>query len=44
MAIILMVLQILVFIPGVGTVLNGARGWINLPLIGSMQPAEFFKL
>ena len=43
-AIVLMVLQISVFIPGVGVVLNGARGWINLPLLPSIQPAEFFKL
>ncbi len=40
---ILMILQILVFIPGVGMVLNGSRGWINIPLLWSMQPAEFFK-
>ena len=43
-AVFLMVLQLLVFIPGVGMVLNGSRGWINIPLLGSMQPAEFFKL
>ena len=43
-AIILMVLQISVFIPGIGMVLNGSRGWINIPLLWSMQPAEFFKL
>lgn len=43
-AVFLMILQLLVFIPGVGMVLNGSRGWINIPLLGSMQPAEFFKL
>jgi len=32
-AIILMVLQISVFIPGIGMVLNGSRGWINIPLL-----------
>ncbi|MDD3263205.1 MAG: FtsW/RodA/SpoVE family cell cycle protein [Candidatus Absconditabacteria bacterium] len=40
----LMLLQILVFVPGIGMVLNGARGWISLPLLPSMQPSEFFKL
>jgi len=44
MAVILMVLQIAVFIPGLGIVLNGARGWINIPFLPSIQPAEFFKL
>lgn len=44
MATILMALQIAVFIPGVGIVLNGARGWINIPFLPSIQPAEFFKL
>lgn len=43
-AIILMVLQIAVFIPGIGVVLNGARGWIDIPGLPSIQPAEFFKL
>lgn len=42
-AVALMILQLLVFTP-VWMVLNGARGWINIPLLGSMQPAEFFKL
>lgn len=43
-AIILMALQIAVFIPGIGITLNGARGWINIPFLPSIQPAEFFKL
>lgn len=43
-AIILMALMIAVFIPGVGVVLNGARGWIDIPWLPSIQPAEFFKL
>ncbi len=43
-AIVLMALMIAVFIPGVGVVLNGARGWIDLPGLPSIQPAEFFKL
>ena len=42
--IIMMVLQLSVFIPGVWVVLNGARWWINIPLLPSIQPAEFFKL
>ncbi len=43
-AVCLMVLQISVFIPGIGMTLNGARGWINIPFLPSIQPAEFFKL
>ncbi|MEI6426713.1 MAG: FtsW/RodA/SpoVE family cell cycle protein [Candidatus Absconditabacteria bacterium] len=42
--VIMMILQLAVFIPGIGVTLNGARGWINIPLLGSLQPAEFFKL
>ena len=44
MAVILMALQVSVFIPGIGIVLNGARGWIDIPFLPSIQPAEFFKL
>ena len=43
-AIVLMLLQLAVFIPHVGIVLNGARGWISLPFLPNIQPAEFFKL
>ncbi len=43
-SVIILLLQLAVFIPGIGVVLNGARWWINMPLIWSMQPAEFFKL
>lgn len=43
-AIILMVLQLAVFIPGLGVTLNGARGWVNIPFLPSIQPAELFKL
>lgn len=41
---ILMLLQILVFVPGIGMELNWARWWISLPFLPSMQPSEFFKL
>jgi cell division protein FtsW len=34
----------LVFVPGVGTELNGAKGWIDLPGIPSIQPVEFMKI
>jgi len=43
-AIILMVLQLLVFVPWIGVVLNWARWWINISFLPSIQPAEFFKL
>lgn len=43
-ATILMALQVSVFIPGIGVVLKGARGWIDIPFLPSIQPAEFFKL
>jgi rod shape determining protein RodA len=37
------ILLILTKIPGIGIVVNGARGWINLG-IGHIQPSEFAKL
>ena len=37
------VLLLLAMIPGIGMVVNGARGWINIG-IGNIQPAEFAKL
>ena len=37
------ILLILTKVPGIGIVVNGARGWINLG-IGHLQPAEFAKL
>ena len=43
-AIALMVLQLLVFVPGIWVVLNGSRWWIDIPFLPSIQPAEFFKL
>jgi len=30
---IFMILQLAVFVPGIGVTLNGARGWINIPII-----------
>lgn len=42
--VILMLLQLLVFVPWIWIVLNGARWWISLPFLPSMQPAEFFKI
>lgn len=43
-AVILMLLQIAVFIPGIGETYGGSRWWISIPLFWTMQPAEFFKL
>ncbi|NOZ44949.1 MAG: FtsW/RodA/SpoVE family cell cycle protein [bacterium] len=43
-AILFFLLQLMVFIPGVGTVFNGARGWIKIGNLTTIQPAEFFKL
>lgn len=41
---LIILLQLAVFIPGIGLVLNGARWWINLWWLTTIQPAEFFKL
>lgn len=37
------ILLILTKVPGIGIIVNGTRGWINLG-IGHLQPAEFAKL
>lgn len=42
--VIMMILQLAVFIPGLGITLNWARWWIDIPILWSLQPAEFFKL
>lgn len=43
-SVVLMILQLLVFVPWLGVVLNWARWWIDIPFLPSIQPAEFFKL
>jgi len=37
-------LLLLVFIPGIGADYGKARSWVNIPVFGSFQPAEFAKL
>lgn len=41
--ILALVLLVLVLVPGIGTVVGGARRWIRFPLMG-VQPAEVAKL
>lgn len=39
-----LVILLMVLVPGLGRTINGARRWINLPLVGSAQPSEITKL
>lgn len=43
LAFFLGVALLLVYVPGLGREVNGARRWINLPLAGSLQPSELAK-
>jgi cell division protein FtsW (lipid II flippase) len=43
-AIIILILQVAVFIPWIGVVLNWARWRLDIPGLPSIQPSEFFKL
>ena len=38
------VILLLVLVPGLGRTVNGARRWINLPIVSSFQPSEFTKI
>lgn len=44
LSIIILLFQFAVFIPGIGISLNGARWWLNIPWLPSIQPSEFFKI
>lgn len=38
------IVLLLVLVPGLGRTVNGARRWISLPIVSSMQPSELTKL
>ena len=38
------IILLLVLVPGLGRTVNGARRWINLPLVSSFQPSELTKI
>lgn len=38
------IFQMMVFMPGIGATNRTARGWVDIPGLPNMQPAEFFKL
>ena len=38
------VLLLLPVVPGLGTTINGARIWVKIPGMGTLQPGEFAKL
>lgn len=42
--ILLIIFQLLVFVPWVGIELQGATWWIEIPWVWTIQPSEFFKL
>ena len=39
-----LVVLLLVLVPGLGRTVNGARRWINLPIVSSFQPSELTKI
>ncbi len=43
-AVIIFILQLMVFVPGIWVSLNWARWWIDIAWLPSIQPSEFFKL
>ncbi len=38
------IVLLLVLVPGLGRTVNGARRWINLPIVSSFQPSELTKI
>ncbi len=39
-----LIILLLVLVPGLGRTVNGARRWINLPIVSSFQPSELTKI
>ena len=44
LAVVTLVLMLLVLVPGVGVLVNGARRWFSLSVLGTFQPSELGKL
>ena len=42
--IVSLVVLLLVLVPSLGRTVNGARRWINLPIVSSFQPSELTKI
>ncbi|WP_129841434.1 FtsW/RodA/SpoVE family cell cycle protein [Streptomyces sp. RFCAC02] len=42
--VVALVLLVMPLVPGLGKNVNGARIWVSLPGVGSLQPAEFAKI